>query len=173
VICLNIDPPLFREVNPFDIAEKIADAQRDLYIDEIEKKGIKETLVKAINGDRRAVYKLVLWEKTAISLDLAVKQLAVAQIHGDKVFIENLANALKRKVYDKRKDRNAEYVKVLRYLVPFLKVKYNLTTRKVWKKINELGISDIIGVIFNDKDVSSLEDIDYFVKFLKRNHLSP
>jgi hypothetical protein len=167
----------FAKVNPFDIAMKIADAQLILYGEELRKKRIEEILAKAISGDNRAIYKLVKWDKTAISLNFVVDRLAMASLRGDRGFIEKLADALKKKVYDKRKDRNKIYVEYLRYLVPVLKAKYNLKTREVWKKMNTykkgVSLSDIIREeLFKNEEVSSLDDIDYFVKFLKRNNIS-
>jgi len=160
------------------IAETIAADKSALFFEEIRRKGIKEIFAKAKSGDKQAIYKLVLWEKTAISIKFIAEKMAVALYRGDKEFIEQLAKALKQKTYDKRKDRNKIYVEVLHFLVPIFKVKYGLNTREIWRKINDNEAGFILGSeflreeIFNGKEVSSLDDIDYFVKFLKRNNIS-
>ena len=180
--CLEIDAPdnsFYTKVSPFDVEEKIADDQLRIFLEEILKKGIKEILAKAISGDKRSVYKLVLWEKTSISLKFVVERLAMASLNGDREFIEKLADALKQKVYDKREERNKHYVDLLRFMIPFFKVKYGWNARKVWKKMNEnkrgsLSMSDIIiEDFFKGEGVPSLDDYGYYIKVLKRKNILP
>ncbi len=176
-IRLKLNMPFYMEVNPFDIAKAIADAQSTIFLDEVIKKRIKEILAKAKSRNRRAIYKLVLWEKTAISLNFIVEEIAAAHLNGDKDFFLQLADALKQKIYDRRKDRNKDYVEILRYGIPFFKAKYRLSIRGIWRMLNDDKrgrISDIIRASARKKEgvVASLDDIDYFVKFLKRNKIS-
>jgi hypothetical protein len=169
---------IYEEANPFDLAAQIAYDQSTIFLKEIKKEGIKEILAKAKGGDKRAIHDLVLWEKTAISLNFVVEEIAAASLNGDKEFIEHLADALKQKVYDKRKDRNRLYVKMLRHLIPFIKVRYGLNVRQAWKMLTEVqnnkAIRDFFETdLFKGGEVSSLYDIDYFVKFLKRSKIIP
>ncbi len=187
LLCLQIpDNPgnCFRDINPFDMAEEIAEEQFSIYIKEIQKRGIKALLAEGKEGNARAIFKLVLWDKSAIGLDFVIKHMAASQLEGDRGFIDKLADSLKQKSYNKKKDKNKEYVRVLRYLIPFTKIKLGLTARETWKWLNERkedknqeyqlpSLADMMREeIFKDEGASSLDDIDNFIKFLRRNSIS-
>jgi len=168
----------YDNVKYYDIAQQIADDHLKIFLDDIKKEGIKEILIKAREGNKRAILKLVRWEKTAVSLNFVVEEIAKASCCGNKDFFEQLANAIKQKVTDERKKRNQNYVLYLSYLIPLFKTRNSLNERQIWKKIitekyNGLSLSDYFQVsLFKGDDVSSLVDIDYFVKFLKRNKIT-
>lgn len=120
----------------------------------------------------------MLWEKTALSFKFLVEKIAIASLKHDKDFFERLAKAIKQKVAHKSEIRNQHYKEALQFLIPFFKVKYGFNERKIWQRLNKERkggtIADIMReVLFKEEDVSSLDDIDYFVKFLKRNKFTP
>jgi len=164
--------------SPYDFVEQVAGDELAIFLNEIQKKGIKAILSAGKNGNRKAIYKLVLWNKTALSLNFLVEKIANASLAGDKIFFEQLADAIKKKVGDKREERNRLYTESLRYLIPFFKTKDGLDERQIWRKLTEKKNGILISDIYRDKffkgdDVPSLDDIDYFVKFLKRKKIVP
>ncbi|MFA6412856.1 MAG: hypothetical protein WCW53_09165 [Syntrophales bacterium] len=133
---------IYSEINIDDITTIVANDLIDIFLKEIETKGIRETLSKANNGDRRAIYKLVIWDKTAISLDFVVERMSEASFYGDKEFIETIADALKKKVAHKGKEKNRVYVAMLRHWIPYYKAK-GLSVRQIGKKISNGRGADI------------------------------
>jgi len=163
-------------VNPGDIAEQIADDQAKIFLREIEKNNIRDILHKAKIGDRRAIYKLVLWNKTAISLNFVVEKIAEAALNEDQTFFDQIAGALKKNVSDKRKKKNKILIEILRYYIPFIKAKWGLSERQIWKELtNSEKTNDLFNsfVASGNEDVPALVDIDYFSKLLKRHRVIP
>jgi hypothetical protein len=162
--------------NPYDLLKQIADDALAIFLNEIQKNEIKKILSDAKKGEKQAIYKLVMWEKTALGLDFIVKKIAFASLNGDKNFFERLAGAIKQKVTDKRKERNEGYKATLNYLIPFLKTRDGLNERQIWRMLNKPRNGPSLSDMYRNAkgyEISSLDDIDYFVKFLKRNKISP
>jgi hypothetical protein len=162
--------------NPYDLLKQVANDALAIFLKDIHKREIKIILSDAKKGNKQAIYKLVRWEKTALSLDFIVKKIAFASLNGDKDFFERLADAIKQKVTDKRKERNNLYKESLNYIIPFLKTRDGVNERQIWRMLNKnrngISLSDMYrDTFFEGDEVSSLDDIDYFVKFLKRNKI--
>lgn len=143
---------------------------------------LSQTTTKAKGGDKRALCKLVKWDKTWLQFAFVQKSIMEAQLKNDRVFLENLADAIRKKSgTSKALPRGRQSIpkksgmkKALREegileTINFLAKRWDLGKCGGLKKLHEdlykAGVFDMVD------EVSPLSDYTYFTKQLRRHKI--
>lgn len=127
------------------------------------KEDISQTMTKAKSGDRRALFKLLKWDKTWLQFDFVQKSIMVAQQTNDRLFFESLADAIRKKSGVKK---NAKEERILK-AVSFMAKRFDLEKDEGIKKLHE--DLDSAGVFDMGDELSNLSEFKYFTKQLRRH----
>jgi hypothetical protein len=129
------------------------------------KEDLSQTISKAKGGDRRALFRLVKWDKTWLEWDFVHKCIMTAQYANDRVFFESLADAIRKKSGIKKGVKEERIFSVVRLFAK----RYELSKDEGLKKLHE--DLDKAGAFDMGDDVSDLFEFKYFTKQLRRHRI--
>lgn len=147
----------------------VADMVYTAYKKELEeykrqhKEDLSQTVAKAKDGNRKAILKLVKWDKTWLQWEFVQKHIMVAQFNNDTSFFENLADAIRKKSNVKKISKEENILQIVKF---FSKMFY-LKKEDGYSSLHEVMING--GILEKN---SNLFDFKYFMKKLRRHRIA-
>lgn len=130
------------------------------------KESIEETIKRAENGDSKAFFRLIEWDKAFLGSDFIVQKVVEAEYNDtrkDRDFLERLADKFSaRSKIIRKKPFHQDVICMVEF--------FTLGSSPSHEQLKQIhSILEEQNVFHDKNDISPLSDFSYFKKYLKRN----
>ncbi len=137
-------------------------------LEEYKKKNkecLSQTISKAKGGVSRALFKLIKWDKTWLQREFVQKYIANNAQFDNRVFFENLADAIRKKSGGEKKAKEENILKPIGLLAGIYDLNKNNGLKKLHEDLDKNGVFDM------GDETSNLSEYKYFTKQLRRHRI--